>query len=481
MKTFASSINLAAELATIDWLIISSVICVNIALIIYSNKNKAKSIFEYMLMGRRLTTPLFVATLVATWYGGIFGVTQITFEQGIYNLFTQGIFWYCTYLLFAFYLVKKIRAYDAITLPDLVRKIYGERSAVFTASLVFFKTMPVVYAMSIGLLLQMLLQISFLQATCLGVVFVILYSIYGGLRTIVYSNTFQLIFMCLGVVGVLGFSVYNFGGIGFLSTNLPASYFQPCGTKSISTMLVWIIIACSTTFISPAFYQRCFAAQNDRTAKIGIILATSIWIILDICTTLGAMYAKAVIPEADSLYAYVTYGIQLLPHGLRGILVISLLATILSTLDAKLFIASNILFFDLPWLKIKQTKLKKACAVLTTALCTIIIANMFGGKIEQVWFVTKSYFSACLLLPILFGYFFPKYANDRVFYLSGVLSCINMTLWHWLGANIDSGIDSFYIGCITSLLIFGLFVSTQKIFRLFRIQNNYGHPSPSLG
>jgi len=44
---------------------------------------------------------LFVGTLVATWYGGIFGVTFIAFEKGLYNFLTQGVFWYIAYLIFA--------------------------------------------------------------------------------------------------------------------------------------------------------------------------------------------------------------------------------------------------------------------------------------------------------------------------------------------------------------------------------------------
>ena len=50
-------------------------------------------------MGRKLTLPLFIATLVATWYGGIFGVAQIAFENGIYNFVTQGFFWYISRVL----------------------------------------------------------------------------------------------------------------------------------------------------------------------------------------------------------------------------------------------------------------------------------------------------------------------------------------------------------------------------------------------
>ena len=49
--------------------------------------------FRHMIMARTLTLPLFIATLVASWYGGIFGVTEISYNTGIYCFLTQGIFW----------------------------------------------------------------------------------------------------------------------------------------------------------------------------------------------------------------------------------------------------------------------------------------------------------------------------------------------------------------------------------------------------
>ncbi|HLD43896.1 MAG TPA: sodium:solute symporter family protein, partial [bacterium] len=83
---------------------------------------------DHLIMGRSLGLTLFVGTLVSTWYGGIFGVTEIAFNQGIYNFVTQGFFWYLTYLIFAFCLVDKIRQYEAITLPELIKKMFGPRA-----------------------------------------------------------------------------------------------------------------------------------------------------------------------------------------------------------------------------------------------------------------------------------------------------------------------------------------------------------------
>lgn len=476
MTEYIANIDIASQLTHLDWIVFLGAGVACAAIVLYGNRKKqalvqtdtaqTASLLEYLLMGRQLTLPLFVATLVATWYGGIFGVTQIAFEQGIYNLFTQGIFWYITYIIFALYIVKKVRAFNAATLSDLIKNIYGHKAAKLSALLVFFKTLPVAYAISIGLLLQSILPLNLLQATICGVILIVLYALSGGLRTIVYSDVALFIIMCLGVLSVLVFSICTFGSLSFLQTHLPASYFQPCGTNSIATTLAWFFIACSTTFVSPSFYQRCLAAQNTKVAVKGILISTVIWFCFDICTTFGAMYAKAVLPETDSLNAYITYSVQLLPSGFRGLLLASIAASIIAALDSFLFIASNVLLYDLNLIKIGNLKLRHITAICATATLTIIIAISFEGKIESAWLILKSYFSACLFLPILLSYVTPKFANGYLFATNCVITCTVLTLWQVFFTTSYPGINAFYIGTLSTGLIFASFYVATYLPRL---------------
>ena len=91
--------SLVQFLNALDWIVFFSVLGLTILSILWGQRLKKRipeseqlSTIELLLMGRTLTLPIFVATLVATWYGGIFGVTALTFEKGIYNLLTQGFF-----------------------------------------------------------------------------------------------------------------------------------------------------------------------------------------------------------------------------------------------------------------------------------------------------------------------------------------------------------------------------------------------------
>ena len=233
-------------------------------------------------MGRQLTLPLFVATLVATWYGGIFGVNEITFNYGIYNFVTQGAFWYISYLIFAFFITDKIARFKSVTLPDLTGQMFGPKSAKVAAIFTFFYITPVAYVLSLGMFLHMVFGIGILPGMVLGTLFTGLYSAWGGFRSVVFSDLVQFFVMCSAVLLVVLFSVGTFGGLSFLKANLPASHFTLTGGNSWLNTLIWGFIALST-LIDPSFYQRCFAAKNPGIVKKGILISTFIWFCFDSC------------------------------------------------------------------------------------------------------------------------------------------------------------------------------------------------------
>ena len=70
----------------------------------YSNKDPE----EYLLAGRKLSLPGFVVTLVATWYGGILGIGENTFNFGVQTWFIFSLPYYIFALLFAFFIAGKI-------------------------------------------------------------------------------------------------------------------------------------------------------------------------------------------------------------------------------------------------------------------------------------------------------------------------------------------------------------------------------------
>jgi SSS family solute:Na+ symporter len=454
-----SKANLIDLLDWSDWAIFIAVLGATLASVLYGQSLKERNseegkegVLELLLMGRKLTLPVFVATLVATWYGGIFGVTALTFEKGIYNLLTQGIFWYGTYLIFAFFLVEKIRSRNIMTIPDLARELFGPRAQRITAALNFMNLLPIAYTISMGIFLQALLGGSLFLNTVAGVVLVTIWSLWGGFRAVVFSDVVQFFFMILSVLLVVVFAWIELGPPTVLLDKLPASHFEWTGGESVWTMLIWGFIALST-LVDPNFYQRALAADSTKTAKKGIIISTVIWFFFDCCTTLGALYARAFLPDAAPQDSYLQFSIQLVPHGVRGLIISGILAIILSTLDSYLFNAATAISYDLFGLKDRFKLIHHHAALIFVAIISIFLGVHFDGNVVEVWKVLGSFSAACLLFPILVGQWFPGRISDKNFSFAVVLGCVGIVLWRVLNKKYSfSTLDEFYIGLLLTTI-----------------------------
>lgn len=455
---FTSKINVLDFINSADMSVFTAVLALTVGMVIYGHTRRKKNsngLLDYMLMGRQLTLPLFVTTLAASWYGGIFGVNEITFNYGIHNFVIQGAFWYVAYIIFALFLAAKVKQHQSMTLPDLAHKMFGPKSAKTSAVFTFFNILPISYVLSLGIFLNLVFGISVIWGMIIGTLFVSLYSAWGGLRAVVFSDVVQFAVMCIAVFTVLMFSLCNFGGIEFLKANLPPSHFSITGGNGWLNTLIWGAIALAT-LVDPAFYQRCFAAKDVKTARNGILICTLIWFCFDVCTTGGALYARALLPDALPAHAYFIYAVQLLPHGLRGFFIAGVLAVILSTLDSFLFIASNTIAYDLLKNKFKNKLLLNQISFFIIAALAILLAVFFESNFKKIWFTLGSYMSACLLIPMLGGYICPGKIKDGVFTFSALSSAALITVWNILPrSGLAQQIDGFYIGLVVSLIIIG--------------------------
>lgn len=443
----------------LDWLVFFAVLGATLLSVLWGQRLKKKlsesdqlSTVELLLMGRRLTLPVFVATLVATWYGGIFGVTALTFEKGIYNLLTQGFFWYGSYLIFAFFLVKKIRNFEVMTIPEMAGKIFGPKAERLTATLNFLNLLPLAYTISLGLFLQSLFGGSLFLNTAFGVLLVTLWSLWGGFRAVVFSDIVQFFFMIIAVMLVVVFAWDQFGSPLELKDKLPLTHLDWTGGESISTVMVWGFIALST-LVDPNFYQRVLAAESEKTAKKGILISTVVWFIFDCFTTLGALYARVVMPDAAPENAYLQFAMQIVPHGIRGLILAGILAIILSTLDSYLFNAATCVSYDFFKLKHKFKIWHHHVALVGVSIFSVIFGMYFEGNVVDVWKTMGSFSAACLLFPLLVGQWKPGLISEKAFCIAVSCGCIGIVSWKILNKFYPiSSLDEFYIGlCLTSI------------------------------
>ncbi|HSQ76293.1 MAG TPA: sodium:solute symporter family protein [Bacteroidota bacterium] len=309
-------------------------------------RQRGSGVTEYLLAGRSLTVPLFVMTLVSTWYGGILGVGEFTYSYGIANWVIQGIPYYVFALLFAFLLAGKIRASSLTTIPDRLEQAYDRRTALLGAGLTFLLMTPAPYVLMLGILLQMITGWSLPVCVVAGTIVTTGYLFAGGFRADVYTDVLEFVLMFAGFGLIIPFAVSSFGGWDVLSAHLPPLHLTFHGGHSAQFILVWFFIAL-WTLVDPAFYQRCAAAESGAVARKGILWSILFWIIFDMMTVTVGLYARAILPPlGQPVMAYPMLAEHLLPPVAKGLFFTGLIATIMSTLNTLAFVSGTTLGRD---------------------------------------------------------------------------------------------------------------------------------------
>jgi len=108
---------------------------------------------DFLLAGRRLTLPMFVATLVSSWYGGILGVGEFSYKYGLSQWVVFGVPYYIFALVFAFWLAEKVQASPTISIPDRLRMVYGPLAGELGAVFTFLMASPAPYMLMTSVLL----------------------------------------------------------------------------------------------------------------------------------------------------------------------------------------------------------------------------------------------------------------------------------------------------------------------------------------
>ena len=373
-------------------------------LVIGARCRRATSANEFMLAGRELSLPLFVGTLVATWYGGILGVTEIAFRDGLAAWLTQGGFWYVSYLIFAFGIAERLARSQHTTLPDQVAELHGERARQLAAALNYLNVVPVAYVLSLGILLQLLLDLPLPIGIALGAGLSVLYSIWGGFRAVVYTDLLQFALMCAAVALALLYAVSDLGGAAYLRAHLPPGHLRPTGQMGAQELFVWATIALST-LVDPNFYHRCYAARTPAVARRGVLISVAIWLLFDVCTTFGGLYARAAMPTSDPRLAYPLLALRLLPPGLKGLFLTGLFATVMSTIDSYCFVGALALSHDRhkgaqdDGALVRRTR----WGIAFTAALAAGLSFVFGGSFKTIWKTLGSLSTNAMLVPVAIG------------------------------------------------------------------------------
>lgn len=458
---------MTASLTTTDWILI----LLYFGLLIWISWKKgwqSGNEEEFLLSGRKVTIPAFVATLVSTWYGGILGVGEFSYQFGISQWLVFGIPFYLFSAVFAVFMAGKIRLNKALTIPEAIANRYTPLTGRISAIPIFVLVSPAPYILMLGVLFQFMIgtDTPYLVYASLVALFSVLYITIGGFGAVVRTDILQLILMFGGFMMLLLFSVMHFGGFGTLINDLPELHTSFTGGFSWQYILVWFFIAL-WTFVDPSFHQRAAAAESPKTARDGIFISIGFWMFFDFLTCFTGLYAFAILGPGieNPILSYPLLADLLLPAGLKGLFFVSLLATIMSTLDSYLFISGQTLgrdFLRKTFPKISPTRLTRT-GILLSAIIGILLTIIYPSVID-LWYVIGSVCIPGLLIPVLGIYLRPFQIKNNWSTSALVVPILVSLLWLILGTLYPSGeegylykgVEPFYPGLAIAIIIWGL-------------------------
>ena len=408
---------------------------------------------DYLVMGRRLTLPAFVATLVASFYGGILGVGEFTYKYGVSSWFLNAFPYYVFIFLFAIFLAKKIRQSKLFTIADKLELTYGKNVSIFGASMVFLLVTPAPYVFMLGLLTSMVFGFPLWISMIITLIFSIVYLFKGGLNADVRVNVFEFILMFAGFGLIIPFCFFKFGGTEYLNANLPASHLSLTGGNSFTYILVWFFIG-AWAIVDPGFHQRCYAAKDENTARKGIFVSLLFWFIFDAMTTITGLYAVSSIKNIqDPAMSYPLLAESILPQFAKGFFFIGLLATIMSTLHSNLFISATTLGKDIIQ-RFKKTDDERnkytKLGIVITSLISLLIAILVPSVV-QIWYLVGSLTIPSLLLGVVSSYFEILQIGRKWIFSAMIVSFLFSLIWVIFNIGI---IEPMYPGLISGLLVY---------------------------
>jgi SSS family solute:Na+ symporter len=415
---------------------------------------------DFLLAGRSLTLPVFVMTLVSTWYGGILGVGEFSYLYGLSNWFIQGFPYYIFSALFAFFLAERIHRAGTATIPDKLEASYGRTTALLGAVLTFLLMTPAPYILMLGILVQLVTGWGLLVCLIVGTIASVAYLLTGGLKADVATDVFEFGVMFLGFAVIIPFAALRFGGPSFLGSHLPPLHLTIHGGHPAAYIIVWFFIAL-WTFVDPSFHQRCAAARSGSVARRGILWAIPFWFVFDALTATAGLYARAIVPGLDQpVMAYPALAEAVLPPVAKGVFYAGMLATILSTLNTLALVSGTTLGRDIVgrW---RGNPGEGMGAVRWGIVGAAVLSIAFAWAIPSVirlWYSIGTAVIPGLLLPLVTSYY-ERWKAPASWTLASMAAGWLISTG-WLLASLDSGeilplwgIEPMYPGLVASVAI----------------------------
>jgi solute:Na+ symporter, SSS family len=218
------------------------------------------------------------------------------------------------------------------------------------------------------------------------------YTIYGGLKSVAWTDFLQFVVMMIGGFVVAWVGLDKVGGLSALMHSAPEKFkiIYPITDKEYPWFGVWTLFLsvgiwynCTNQFI----VQRCLGARSEWDARMGVVFAGFMKVVLPLLIVIPGIIAFKLYPGLkDKDLAFPTLVRDLLPIGLSGIVMAGLASGMLSHISSVLNSCSTVFTMDLykPLVPGRKTEAHLVSVGRWSGFLILVIATLLA-----IWFTRQ--------------------------------------------------------------------------------------------
>ena len=314
---------------------------------------------------------------------------------------------------------------DVYTMPEFLERRYGPAcrwylTSVTVLAYIFTRISVALYAG--GLVLRQVVGWDFYTSAIVMVVATGIYTIFGGLAAVIYTELLQAGILLGGAITLTLIGLDHAGGMSGLRATLPADFFHMMKPVS-DPAFPWTGIFFGAPILGIWYWctdqvhvQRVLGAKSEEDARGGALFCGLLKILPVFVLVLPGLIARAIYPDVRGDEAFPTIVVRLLPQGLLGIMVAALLAALMSSLAATFNSASTLITFDV-YKKLNPTASEKRLVTVGRLFTVVMVAlgilwvpfiRYLSSEVYIYLQSVQAYISPPIAAVFLFGVFWTR-------------------------------------------------------------------------
>jgi len=477
-------------LDTFDWISITLYFLVLFGIAVWVIRKKKDNTEDYFLAGRNIGWFVVGASIFASNIGSehVVGLAGTGASDKLPLLIYEIQAW--VVLILGWVFLPFYARSGVFTMPEFLEKRFDARSrwvlSIFSiAAYVMTKISVTIYAG--GVVVSALLGIDFWTGAIATVILTGIYTVLGGMRAVVYTETLQAVLLIIGAAVLTFIGLDKVGGWESMTETLSPEYFNmwrpatdpdfPWPSLLITSTIVGIWYWCTDQYI----VQRALTARNIKEGRRGTIFGALLKLLPVFLFLIPGVIALTLKMRGELHYdspdqAFPVLMSNLLPSGLRGLVAAGLLAALMSSL-ASVFNSCSTLFTVDIYKKLRpntpEKKLVRTGQIATVFVVIIgiiwipIMANISGVLYEYLQSV-QSYIAPPITAVFILGIFHKRINATGAFatLVMGIIVAFLRIVLELIKGNLDPDTFLFKLGDMNFLSFGAWFFLFCLVFML---------------